>query len=117
MLVVPAEVISLDAVKCEALAAVSLGYYLEFVYSGGVLPAFDTVSLLGAGPDPAASLAESGRRSLGSCGWAAVFFGSQPWWQSALVDRTACGRALHPPPPSSTRIPGRRCPTRCRRCA
>ena len=36
------EVISLDAVKCEALNAVSLGYYLEFVYSGA-LPAFDAV--------------------------------------------------------------------------
>ena len=36
------EVISLDAVKCEALGAVSLGYYLEFVYSGA-LPAFDAV--------------------------------------------------------------------------
>lgn len=35
--------ISLDAVKCEALGAVSLGYYLEFVYSGA-LPAFDAVS-------------------------------------------------------------------------
>lgn len=36
------EVISLDAVKCEALSAVSLGYYLDFVYSG-CLPAFETV--------------------------------------------------------------------------
>ncbi|KAI7837633.1 hypothetical protein COHA_008557 [Chlorella ohadii] len=37
------EVISLDAVKCEALGAVSLGYYLEFVYSGA-LPAFDATA-------------------------------------------------------------------------
>ena len=36
------QVISLDAVKCEALSPVSLGYYLDFVYSGA-LPAFETV--------------------------------------------------------------------------
>ncbi len=35
--------ISLDAVKCEALSSLSLGNYLEFVYSG-CLPAFEVVS-------------------------------------------------------------------------
>ncbi|KAI7837632.1 hypothetical protein COHA_008556 [Chlorella ohadii] len=46
------EVISLDAVKCEALSSLSLGNYLEFVYSG-CLPAFevtaDAVELLRLG--------------------------------------------------------------------
>ena len=40
------EVISLDAVKCDALSSLSLANYLEFVYSG-CLPAFEVVSAAG----------------------------------------------------------------------
>jgi hypothetical protein len=39
----PPQVISLDAVNCSALSAVSLGSYLDWVYAGA-LPQLDSVS-------------------------------------------------------------------------